>query len=1179
MEALDFSKGEKKHKVSHSGAKHDKKVATKKKKLGQSTERHNPRAFSVANIVRTKKLQQRNLDRAQKKEVVPLINRAQEEPPPALVVVMGPAGVGKSTLIRSLVKMYTGQNVTDTKGPITSVAGKKRRVTFFECPLDIYSMTDLAKVADLVLLMVDSSYGFEMETFEFLNQLQLHGFPKVMGVMTHLDNFKSNKTLQNTKKALKNRFWTEIYKGAKMFDFGGVVNGKYLKHEVKRLSMYISRVKFRPLVWRNTHPYVMVDRIEDITSQSNLSVNSQCDRDITLFGYVRGTHLKLGMKMHLIGAGDFDIQSMSALEDPCPLSGTQKEKTSLKMKDSLLYAPMANVGGVQVMDRDGLYINLKNINYTKKENLFMANKDVGDNNIRDPNDSSDPQTPADFLRSMQDLPQGIDELTNRSEMSLFRESKSIESSQVIVDNNDSDEDDYSDDDEDDLEDEDDDDDGDDDHYDEEGEDYEGVENDEEEDDGDDDEEDDDDDNSDYEGYDDHVMVKKSSKQDNRDHDNRDDGSSSFQWKDNMQNKAVSSFTSRVNQGNDIMSTIYGNNWSNANPNGDDIDAYDDEEDDSEDFLVLKSGSNKKEKIYKEDNALDSNLGCRKYIDIVTKQADSYIEKKENNENVREMFENIKLKFVTGGWGKTNDEGGEGDEGGSDDEYGDFEDLQTGDKFNSSGMNINNINDNCDDDSDNDSISSDQIEMENEKIDEQMRKSNAEKKIKSKAKFDSEYDAEGDSTGKGEDAEALKSLELAAKMQEEQIERNKQEFGEDGELNRIRHEGFRQGLYVRIVISGVPAEFSENFQSHVPTILGGLLPHETALGYVKVRVKKHRWHKKILKSNDPLIFSVGWRRFQSMPVFTMEDQNEREKFLKYTPEHMHCSCTFYGPIVPPNTGVLAFQKASNTTRGFRISLTGATLELKSTPSVLKKLKLVGTPVKVFKNTAFITGMFNSALEVAKFEGAKLKTVSGIRGQIKKSLKDGEPGKFRATFEDKILMSDMIICRLWVNVEPKQYYNPVLSLLSEWKGMRTVGEIRHDNSIPQVVNADSVYKPIVRVDREFKKLNIPRKLQENLPFSSKPKQQARKRENTYMSRRAVVVNEEDKKKRALVQTLSTIQVDKKEKRHISNKARSTANAKSKAATSEKFAEVNKEDKKRKYREEGKEKMIRASKASRS
>ncbi|KFW88188.1 Ribosome biogenesis protein BMS1, partial [Manacus vitellinus] len=48
--------------------------------------------------------------------------------------------------------------------------------------------------------------------------------------------------------------------GAKLFYLSGMVHGEYQKQEIHNLGRFISVMKFRPLTWQTSHPYVLADR-------------------------------------------------------------------------------------------------------------------------------------------------------------------------------------------------------------------------------------------------------------------------------------------------------------------------------------------------------------------------------------------------------------------------------------------------------------------------------------------------------------------------------------------------------------------------------------------------------------------------------------------------------------------------------------------------------------------------------------------------------------------------------------------------------------------------------------------------------------------------------------------------------------------------------------------------------
>jgi ribosome biogenesis protein BMS1 len=193
-----------------------------------------------------------------------------------------------------------------------------------------------------------------------------------------------------------------------------MINYRYLKNEILNLSRFISVMKFRPLIWKNSHPYVLCDRFEDLTSPELIRTDPKCDRSISVYGYLRGTNLKPSSKVHLPGIGDLQISSINILPDPCPLTVSSRKKLNEKQK--LIFAPMSDVGGI-LYDQDAIYINVPG-NFTANNN-----EQTGDGER--------------IVMKLQDCKETIGDKVFQSEMRLFNKSELLQAKdyQEIGNNN------------------------------------------------------------------------------------------------------------------------------------------------------------------------------------------------------------------------------------------------------------------------------------------------------------------------------------------------------------------------------------------------------------------------------------------------------------------------------------------------------------------------------------------------------------------------------------------------------------------------------------------------------------------------------------------------------------------------------------------------------------------------
>jgi ribosome biogenesis protein BMS1 len=160
-------------------------------------------------------------------------------------------------------------------------------------------------------------------------------------------------------------------------------------------------------------------------------------------------------------------------------------------------------------------------------------------------------------------------------------------------------------------------------------------------------------------------------------------------------------------------------------------------------------------------------------------------------------------------------------------------------------------------------------------------------------------------------------------------------------------------------------------------------------------------------------------------------------------------------------------------------------------------------------------------------------------------------------------DIVFLRAWYTIQPRKFYNPVTSLLlsdkNRWTGMRLTGQVRHEEGLKTPLPANSTYKRIERAPRRFNTLKVPKKLQAALPYASKPKTMRPQSKATYVQKRAVVLEPEEKRAVALLQQIRALRKDQVARRREKQGARKEVHRKKEEKIEAKRGEKRKEERK--------------------
>ncbi|XP_066534389.1 pre-rRNA-processing protein TSR1 homolog [Hoplias malabaricus] len=291
-------------------------------------ERENKGRVAVVALSKKQRRELRKMDRRNKanqlrrnkKDMVLTEKRrlgSRDGPPHLVVVISLHTAVDTGTamqLLKSEGILHEDQGVRGAKDSFSLVLPRfKQRFTFYHSDTaDLHSLLDVAKVADTLVFVLESTEGWDSYGEYCLSCLFAQGLPSHALVCHGIADMAVKKRAES-RRALS-RLAQARFPEARLFPLDS-------EQDALLLLRHLGAQKQRKLAFRSRRSHLLVQNASYTPNsvQDNTGAPSTGLGTLRVSGYVRGCPLQVNRLVHIAGHGDYQLSQIDAPRDPLPI--------------------------------------------------------------------------------------------------------------------------------------------------------------------------------------------------------------------------------------------------------------------------------------------------------------------------------------------------------------------------------------------------------------------------------------------------------------------------------------------------------------------------------------------------------------------------------------------------------------------------------------------------------------------------------------------------------------------------------------------------------------------------------------------------------------------------------------------------------------------------------------------